>query len=94
MVKYLIFLEEQEAVDFVEQINTCMGYPATGTTTYWGIPDVMCEYDELTGETLQIGYGIIIKDFILGCLTQQQLDDILILPANINCCESFSGTTN
>lgn len=94
MVKYLIFLQEQEAIDFVDQVNTCMGYPSTGTTTYYGSPDLMCEYDELTNQKQEIGYGIMIKDFILDCLTQQQLDDILILPANINCCVAFSGATN
>ena len=93
MVKYLIFLYEQEAIDFVNQINTCMGYPKNGTITYYNSPDVMCEYDSMTGDSLQIGYGILIKDFIIDCLTQEQKGDIIILPDNMNCCNAFSGQT-
>lgn len=93
MVNYLIFLYEQEAIDFITQINNCMGYPKDGTLTYYGLPDVMCEYDSITGDSLQIGYGIQIKDFIFDCLTTEQKSNIMILPDNINTCLTFSGTT-
>ena len=92
MVKYIIFLQKPEAEAFIQQINTCMGYPSSGTTTY-AYPDLMCEYDEQTGQSWQMGWGVEILDFIMSCLTEQQISDILILPANINNCAVFSGST-
>lgn len=94
MVKFLIFLYQSEALDFISQINSCLGLPSGGTTTYWGEPVLMCEYDEQTGDKLEIGYGIPIEDLILDCMTEEQISDIIILPNNINACDSFTGTTN
>lgn len=92
MVKYIIFLQKPEAESFIAQINQCMGYPNQSGTDTYSIPDLMCEYDEATGQSWQIGWGVEILDSILDCMTEQQKADILILPANINLC-GFSGTT-
>lgn len=93
MVNYLIFLYEYEAVNLIQQIDSCMGYPQTGTTTYYGQPDLMCEYDSETNTKQEIGFGIQIKDFVYNCLTEEQKSNIIILPNNINTCISFTGTT-
>ena len=94
MVKYLIFIYIGEAFDFINQINQCKGYPDSNTLTYVDAPDLMCEFDYETETSKQIGYGVVIKDFIMDCLTEQQISDILILPNNINICTPFSGTTS
>jgi hypothetical protein len=94
MVNYIIFINEQEAQNLITRINTCMGYPSAGTTTYMTSPDVMCEFDLETGEKQNIGYGILIKDFILDCLTTQEKEEVFALPSNINTCSYVvSGAT-
>lgn len=86
MNQYIIFINEQEAIDLINQINTCMGYPSDGTITWQVSPDDMCEFDLATGEKLPIGYGVIIKDRIIDCLTEEQLTEVFTLPSNINTC--------
>jgi hypothetical protein len=86
-IQYLIFINEYEAVDMINQINTCMGWPdGEGTITWMIDPDYMCEFDLTTGQKLPIGYGIEITDRIIDCLTPTQKREILILPSNINTC--------
>lgn len=91
MVNYIVFLQKPEAEDFIQQINTCMGYPDGNTTTY-SEPDLMCEYDFSTGESWNIGWGVQILDYIIPCMTEEQKADIFNLPANMNLC-GFSGST-
>lgn len=86
MNEYIIFINEQEAIDLINQINTCMGWPSDGTITWQDTPDLMCEFDLTTGDKLEIGYGVIIKDRIIGCLTEEQLTEVFTLPSNINTC--------
>lgn len=86
MNQYIIFINEQEAIDLINQINTCMGWPSDGTITWQVSPDDMCEFDLTSGEKLPIGYGVIIKDRIIDCLTEEQLTEVFILPSNINTC--------
>lgn len=86
MNEYIIFLQEQEAIDLINQINTCMGWPNDGTNTWMVTPDSMCEFDLQTGDKLSIGYGIIIKDRIYNCLTEEQKLEVFVLPLNINTC--------
>lgn len=93
MVKYIIFLQKTEAELFIQWINDCMNYPDSSGTETYGFPDLMCEYDEFTGESWQMGWGVQILDSIMDCLTEQQIADILILPANMNTCIAYSGTT-
>ena len=86
MNQYIIFINEQEAIDLINQINICMGWPGDGTITWQVSPDNMCEFDLITGEKIDIGYGVIIEDRIIDCLTELQKSEILILPSNINTC--------
>ena len=86
MNKYIIFIDEQEATDLITQINTCMGWPSDGTITWQETPDAMCEFNLSTGEKLPIGYGVIIKDRIFDCLTEEQKTEVFELPSNINTC--------
>ena len=86
MNQYIIFINEQEAIDLINQINLCMGWPSDGTITWQDIPDLMCEFDLNTGEKIEIGYGVIIEDRIVNCLTEEQLTEVFILPSNINTC--------
>lgn len=95
MNKFIIFLTYNEGVQFIEQINSCMGYPSDGTITYYTQPVEMCEFDLITGNKILIGFGVPIKDFILDCMSEEQISEILILPSNINTCSFVvSGTTN
>lgn len=84
--KYIIFLNQQEATNLIAQINTCKGFPSGGTITWQDSPDFMCEFDLTTGDKTSIGYGVIIKDDIMDCLTEQQKSEVLVLPSNINTC--------
>jgi hypothetical protein len=93
MVKYIIFLQKPEAELFIQWINDCMNYPDSSGTETYAFPDLMCEYDEATGQSWQIGWGVQILDSIMDCLSEQQIADILILPANMNVCLAYSGTT-
>jgi hypothetical protein len=86
MNEYIIFINEQDAVDLINKINTCMGWPSDGTNTWQITPDAMCEFDLNTGQKISIGYGVIIKDRIKGCLSSQELSEIIVLPSNINTC--------
>jgi hypothetical protein len=86
-IQYLIFINDYEAVDLINQINTCMSWPDDQGTITWMInPDAMCEFDLQTGQKLPIGYGVEITDRIIDCLTPAQKKEILILPSNINTC--------
>lgn len=94
MVNYIILINEQDAKDLITRINTCMGYPSDGTTTYMTSPDVMCEFDLETGQKQNIGYGILIKDSILDCLSIDEKGEVFTLPSNINTCSFVvSGAT-
>ncbi len=86
MVNYIIYPDIQGANNLISQINTCMGYPSDGTTTWMTEPDWMCEFDLQSGEKTSIGYGVIIKDIIMDCLTEQQKSEVFSLPSNINTC--------
>jgi hypothetical protein len=86
MNEYIIFIQEQDAIDLIEQINVCMGWPSDGTITWQDGPDIMCEFDLNTGDKIQIGYGIEIQDRIKNCLNTQQISEVFILPSNINTC--------
>lgn len=86
MNEYIIFINEQEAIDLINQINICMGWPGDGTITWQDTPDLMCEFDLATGDKIQIGYGVIIKDRIIDCLTEEQLTEVFTIPSNINTC--------
>ena len=87
-------MKQSEAFDFIKRMNVCLNLPNTEAVTYWENPPLMCEYDELTGEKIEMGYGVKIIDSVMDCMTEQEIGDILILPNNINVCDSFTGTTN
>jgi hypothetical protein len=86
-VSYIIFLEEQEAIDLIDQINLCKGWPSEGTNTWMVEPDIMCEFDLQTGDKINIGYGIFINGRVYDCLNSEQKTEVFDLPSNINTCE-------
>lgn len=86
MVEYIIFLQEQEALDLIQKIDTCMGWPSDGTNTWQDGADIMCEFDLATGDKQNIGYGVMIKDQIIDCLSEEELSEVFTLPSNINTC--------
>lgn len=95
MVKYIIYPDIQSAVDLINQINTCMGWPSADTDYWMSEPDWMCDFDLQTGDKTSIGYGVKIKDSIYDCLTPEQKSEVFEIPTNINTCVwvSLSGTT-
>ena len=86
MVNYIIYPDIQGANNLINQINICKGWPSDGTNTWMTEPDWMCEFDLQSGEKTSIGYGVIIKDVIMDCLTEQQKSEVFSLPSNINTC--------
>jgi hypothetical protein len=84
--KYIIFPSIEEGNNLINQINTCMGWPDNTTSTWMEQPDWMCEFDLNNGEKTSIGYGVIIKDQIMNCLTPQQQTEVFDIPSNINTC--------
>ncbi len=86
MVEYIIFIDEQEAINLINKINTCMGWPSDGTDTWMLSPDLMCEFDLQTGDKINIGYGVIITERIIDCLSEEELSEVFTIPSNINTC--------
>lgn len=89
MVKYIIFLQQLEAEQFIQQINICMGYPNSTGTERYAIVDVICTQDEITKEWVESGFGVEIKDYILDCLDETQKENIIILDDTIVFCDSL-----
>lgn len=95
MTEYIIYPTEKEAIDLIDRINLCMGWPSNGTITWMENPDAMCEFDLTTGDKISIGFGVIIKDRIFDCLSAQEKSEVFVLPSNINTCAFVvSGQTN
>jgi hypothetical protein len=83
----ILFNTETEAMSFVNQINTCKGFPTQngGTLTWQETPYEICRFD-VSGSSLFIGYGIIVNDEIIDCMTAEQQGEILYPEANIQSC--------
>jgi hypothetical protein len=94
----ILFNTEIEANNFVSQINSCKGFPTQDgqTLTWQESPFELCRFGE-DGSSLFIGYGIIVKNEILDCMTPEQQSEILYPEYNINLCSYVppipSGTT-
>jgi hypothetical protein len=83
----ILFNTETEAMSFVSQINTCKGFPTENgdTLTWQETPYEICRFSD-NGSSLFIGYGIIVNDEIIDCMTPQQKGEILNPEANIQSC--------
>jgi hypothetical protein len=94
----ILFNTDTEAMGFVSQINTCKGFPtADGATETWQQSSYeLCRFD-VSGNSLFLGYAIIVDDEIIDCMTQSQQTEILYPEDNINFCSWIppvpSGTT-
>jgi hypothetical protein len=107
----ILFNTIAEANTFVEQINICKGFPTEDrqTITWQDYPLEICRFDD-EGSSLFLGYGIIVHEEILGCMTPEQITEILTPENNVNLCswvppiisgstenyftQFFSGNTN
>jgi hypothetical protein len=85
-IVYEVNLENGRSL--ISQIDSCKGFPTPdGLTKTWQLtPSPICEFNLETGEKTQIGYGVVIKDEILDCLTEVQKQEIILLQGNINLC--------
>jgi hypothetical protein len=85
--KSILFNTEAEAMSFVSQINTCKGFPTENgdTLTWQETPYEICRFSN-NGSSLFIGYGIIVDNEIIECMTPQQQGEILNPEANIQSC--------
>jgi hypothetical protein len=67
------------------------------TVTWMSSPSTICLFDLETGDKTNIGYGVVINDESIDCLTPNQRDEIITLQGNINLCSwtpiIISGTT-
>lgn len=83
---WIEFGGEDEANVLIDQINECMGFPTPdGKTKTWALPNCLADgyYPTATTEN----WYVIVKDEILGCLTQEQKDSIIpSLPAGWFAC--------
>lgn len=98
-MQYIININYFDARNLITEINTCKGFPTSdGLTQTWMIePQNICEFNFENNTKQQIGYGVIVKDEILNCLTQEQKNEIFTLSGNIQLCsyipQVISGTT-
>jgi hypothetical protein len=83
----ILFNTESEAMTFVSQINECKGFPTQDNETLtWQLsPYELCRFGE-DGSSLFLGYGIVVKDEILDCMTTEQKTEILTPESNVNLC--------
>lgn len=98
-MQYIIDINYFDAKNIISQINNCKGFPTPdGLTQTWMIePQNICEFNFENNTKQQIGYGVIIKDEIMDCLTTEQKAEIITLSGNIQLCSYIpiipSGTT-
>lgn len=87
-MQYIVYNNLENGRSLISQIDSCKGFPTLdGLTQTWQLtPSPICEFNLETGEKTQIGYGIVIKDEILDCLTEVQKQEIISLQGNINLC--------
>jgi hypothetical protein len=83
----ILFNTETEAMSFVSQINACKGFPTENgdTLTWQETPYEICRFSD-NGSSLFIGYGVIVNDEIIDCMTPEQQGEILYPEANIQSC--------
>lgn len=83
----ILFNTQTEASTFVSQINECKGFPTQDgeTITWQESPYELCRFGE-DGSSLFIGYGIVVKNEIMDCMTPEQQTEILYPESNVNLC--------
>jgi hypothetical protein len=80
--------EAQQALDLINQINDCLGFPEPGTTT-WDTTTAICSLDGSSAYTEFWGYVVKIDtDQLADCLTPQQVENIIQLPEELGVCGS------
>jgi hypothetical protein len=80
--------EVQQALDLVNQINDCLGFPE-GETTTWDNPTALCSLDALSAYTEFWGYVVKIDtEQLRDCLTPQQVESVIQLPEGLAICGS------
>ena len=78
--------EAQQALDLINQINDCLGFPQPGTTT-WDTPTALCSLDASSAYTQFWGYVVKIDtEQLTDCLTPQQIENIIQLPTDVSVC--------
>lgn len=87
-MNYILYANQSDAELLISQINSCKGFPTEdGLTLTWMTSSrEICEFNYETGSKISIGYGVIIEDEILDCLSQIQKDEIITLSGNIQLC--------
>ena len=76
--KWIIYQDEQTSIDLINQINICEGFPTETTLTYIDEPQVFYTKDTMD----LIGYGVPVFNWIMRCLTQEQIESIQIIDIN------------
>lgn len=76
--KWIIYDDEQTAIDLINQIDVCEGFPTESTITYIESPEPFYLKDGMEF----IGYGIPVFSWIMRCLTQEQIDSIQEIEIN------------
>jgi len=86
MKGFLRFDTEIDSLNFVNEMNTCLGLPS-GETETWDIPQSYCESDPTSGSTQFWGYVVKVDTLQLdSCMTQAEKDAVIELPDNVKLC--------
>ncbi len=95
-MEYIVYASSNSAEQLINEINQCKGWPSEDgfTLTWMANPNTICEFNLETGEQTQIGYGVVIKDEIIECLTEAQKLEIITLEGNINLCSWIPPITS
>jgi hypothetical protein len=79
--------EVQQALDLINQIDDCLGFPAGETTTWQDGAIALCSLDGSSAYTEFWGYVVKVDtDQLTDCLTPQQVENIIQLPTGISVC--------
>lgn len=76
--KWIIYQNEEESLNLLNQINACEGYPNGTTLTY--VEGTTPIFNKLNNDF--IGYGIPIFSSIYDCLSEIEIQSILLIDSD------------
>lgn len=88
MKGWIKYNTEQQGIDLINSINSCLGFPQEGTTTWYEAPLAMCSLSPSSASTEFWGYVVKVDTDQMGqCLTETQINSIIQIPDDINNCQ-------
>lgn len=85
---FLLFGNEQDALNLIQTIDDCLGLPDGGTITWQDGALSYCSVGATSAYTQFEAYAVkIVTDRCGKCLTQQEIDNIVQIPDDWGFCE-------